>query len=148
MLKKGFTLIELLIVIAIIGILASVILASLNTARDKGKNSKIKAQLSSARNSAELFFDDNASYNGSVGDVSGDCTAANSMFADTTSNMADHVNLANYPVGTTLTCYSTATTWAISASLAIADSEGDTWCVDYNGSSKGITGAVTGPQCP
>ncbi len=56
---RGFTLIELLIVIAIIAILSATILVSLNTARNKGANTAIKKELSSARRAAELFNNEN-----------------------------------------------------------------------------------------
>jgi|SRR3989344_45779 len=54
----GFTLIELLVVIAIIGILASTVLASLNTARSKANVARVKSDLKSLRNAIALLEDD------------------------------------------------------------------------------------------
>lgn len=60
--RKGFTLIELLVVIAIIGILSSVVLASLNSARKKGRDARRVADVKQIQLALELYYDANASY--------------------------------------------------------------------------------------
>jgi len=68
--KKGFTLIELLVVIAVIGILAAVVLASLNSAREKGKIASIRSNLRAAVTQAEMYYHDNgATYSGMCSDT-------------------------------------------------------------------------------
>lgn len=60
--NRGFTLIELLVVIAIIGILSSVVLASLNDARQKSRDAKRIADVKQLQLALELYFDSHASY--------------------------------------------------------------------------------------
>ena len=60
--NKGFTLIELLVVIAIIGILSSVVLASLNTARQKSRDAKRIADVKQLQLALELYFDNTKAY--------------------------------------------------------------------------------------
>lgn len=60
--RRGFTLIELLVVIAIIGILSSVVLASLNSARKKGRDARRIADIKQLQLALELYYDANGSY--------------------------------------------------------------------------------------
>jgi prepilin-type N-terminal cleavage/methylation domain-containing protein len=56
--NKGFTLIELLVVISIIGLLSSVVLATLNTTRIKARDAQRIAALRQIQNAIELYADD------------------------------------------------------------------------------------------
>ncbi len=58
--KRGFTLIELLVVIAIIGILSSVVLASLNTARLKSRDARRISDIKQLQIALVLYADSNA----------------------------------------------------------------------------------------
>lgn len=158
---KGFTLIELLVVIAIIGILSSVVLASLNTARAKGADAAIKSQLASIRSQAEIYYDGTGagSYGatgncsvttaGTVTAVSGACTG---LIADAT--VANQIKGAAASSGATAYLNTNATSpavWAAWAQLkSTTGGNADAWCVDSAGASKLLDAvpATTITACP
>ncbi len=58
----GFTLIELLTVIAIIGILASIVMVSLSGAKQKGRDAKRISDIKTIQLTLETYYNDNLGY--------------------------------------------------------------------------------------
>ena len=142
--------IELLVVVAIIGILASVVLSSLNTARAKGADAAIKANLANIRAQAELVYDGNTpnSYSGLCANtvVSNQTTAAANALGGTVINA-----LGTAGTATTVVCHVAAdnSAWAVSSGTKVTPA--NSWCVDSTGSSKALVGiflAANVTVCP
>jgi general secretion pathway protein G len=60
--KKGFTLIELLVVIAIIGLLSTLAVVALGSARQKARDAKRLSDLKQVQTALELYYTDKNSY--------------------------------------------------------------------------------------
>jgi len=148
-LQRGFTLIELLVVIAIIGILAAVVLGSLNDARSGGQDASIKQSVANIRSQAELFYNANG-YTYRVDGTTNVCT--NTQVSALLVAAVDVVNGTAYAAGThgistyvglntltgaatgrTAACHADETRYVAVAPLA---SVAQFWCVDSTGASK------------
>jgi prepilin-type N-terminal cleavage/methylation domain-containing protein len=147
--NKGFTLVELLVVISIVGLLSSVVFASVNVSRKKAADSSIKATLSGLRNQALLVYDNVGCYaysnSCSMGGYTsaGRCSdafgAGDSIFDNALIKPAI-TSAYNTSGGTSrANCVQAANggAWAIAVALKTVTT--NSWCVDSTGASRQVT---------
>jgi len=154
--RKGFTMIELLVVVAIIGILSSIVLISVSTARAKGIDSFIQQNLRTVQTQAEIYFQNKKAYDFPNNAAGTTCSTAagpgvgqgyNLFSYDPVIRLAlitvmSKINNSNPP--NTSFCGASKNSWVaairLKSSLSNNDSTDRLWCVDSNGQSKEITG--------
>ncbi len=79
--KPGFTLIELLVVIAIIGLLSTLSILALNTARARARDAKRVADVKQIQTALEMYYNDTGDYPGQASITPGASIAsANGVF--------------------------------------------------------------------
>ncbi len=141
--QRGFTLIELLVVIAIIGLLSAVVLASLNSARSKGADASVKANLKNAQTQAELFFDTAGTYTGLCADTQ-IVAAMNSAKSAAGISAAINTTLGTAGSATLATCHVDGTGANYALEIPLKSSTANGWCVDNTGASMQLTAAHLG----
>jgi general secretion pathway protein G len=95
----AFTLIELLVVISIIGILAVLVAANLNSARSRARDAERKSDLKNIQTALRLFYNDNGTYprsNSGDNKIIGCGNTINTLFACTWGIDSLHVGSAVY----------------------------------------------------
>lgn len=130
---KGFTLIELLVVVAIIGLLAATILASLGSARSKARAARAQSEISSMRAAAELYYSEYGSYDDSDQD----------LWTDPQSGMENLVASVREAAGGTVSEIADVDNWAFSAVVG-----GTSYCADSNGYSGKGKATADGCEIP
>jgi len=72
--RRGFTLVELLVVISIIGLLSTLAVVSLNSARQKARDAKRIADVKQIQTAMELYYNDKQGYPTLFGDAQTELT--------------------------------------------------------------------------
>src|SRR6056297_3352163 len=80
--RKGFTLIELLVVIAIIGLLATMSVVALSSAREKARDSRRLSDVKQIQTALEMYYSTAGQYPGSISPGGSIATSGETFMAE------------------------------------------------------------------
>lgn len=142
---RGFTLIELLVVISVLAILATILLISLKTFIDKGKDAAIKHNMANLLAQGNIYL-----LEGSLGNgyYDGFCVNNSAMvFIDEINKLASP-NSAICNCNTDSSCAAPATAWCVGTQLKKVGLGTKTtyfyFCVDSTGKKKESSSYISG----
>ena len=134
--QYGFSLIELLTVVAIIGILSSIVIAGLSGSRDRASDGTIKTRLTGLKASAEAEYSRHDQFQDPDVGVVNVCNAG--LF----DRHEVQKNFQGLPVYASLSCKASQFAYRVSATLRAE--AGKLFCID----SAGFTGVITITSLP
>lgn len=135
--KLGFTLVELLVVVSLIGVLSTLVLANLNSARERARDAQRKSDLRNIQTALRLYYNDTGGYptasGGNIVACSGTCTWGQPWINGTVTYMG---TLPKDPLSSQYYIYT------------YVDSDNYTLeaCLENKSDDKGV--ATTGSWCP
>lgn len=145
--KKGFTLIELMVVITIIGLLATILIANVNTARERGRDAKRVADIHQIQTALHLY---GANLRPEAYPVGDDAAALNNLVsAGYMAVIPKDPSGASYQYKGVSSCGMTCNAYHLGASLELTNTfnpvlNGDKDCDPGDGCFVGIETNITG----
>jgi general secretion pathway protein G len=123
---SGFTIIELVVVIAIIGVLSSIVIVKTSSIKNKARDAAIKEDMNSFSRLALDYFEDHGNYGG----------FCESLDAETLFDA-----IPAYDEKKEKICQHDSDDWLVCAQLNFPEDRSKAWCIDKSGIRKQIDSA-------
>jgi len=137
--KKGFTIIELLVVVAIIGIVSGIIVASVSGSKAKGRDAKRIADISVIQLALERYYDEKHYYPVDLSSSGNDDLSDYDSSVPTKDSSGNNYLYQALNSDNTATCSSSCQSYHLGATLELANGILDDGTVDED-NNIGFTG--------